>query len=249
MRVLKSVLSSVALLAASLMADYAAAQSPRIPLPAGSLVSPPQTCPMMVVGQEGPNSYYYYSLYYDAMTPCTSPGTPTVVAGNYACPQYCPDCVPTLRVASNGVDPTFSGRKKAVEPTHDPRLTGDGASADVSPEALKFAEFLPAEDSRLRFYLKDEKGRQYVCFRVRVTLESRGADREFPLEREIFFGYEMRSEATVSQTVYRIGELEPAESGVDANDARAFRCELPKGILRTQYGRNDLHKVLLLQVK
>lgn len=249
MSVSRTILSSVAILAANLMAGHVAAQSPRVPLPAGSLVSPPQTCPMMVVGQEGPNSYYYYSLYYDATTPCTSPGTPTILVGNYACPQYCPDCVAALRVAGNGVGQAFPGRKKVVEPTHDPRLTGDGASADVSPETLKFAEFLPAEDSRLRFYLKDEKGRQYVCFRVRVTLESRGTDREFPLEREVFFGYEMRSDATVPQTVYRVGELEPAESGVDANGARAFRCELPQGILRTQYGRNDLHKVLLLQVK
>lgn len=245
MSVSKTILSSVALLVAGLTAGNVAAQSPRVPLPAGSLVSPPQTCPVMVVGQEGPDEYWYYAIYYDDSTPCTSPGAPTMLLGNYACPQYCPDCVAALRVAGNG----FPGRRKAVEPTHDPRLTGDGASADVSPETLKFAEFLPAEDSRLRFYLKDEKGRQYVCFRVRVTLKSRGTDREFPLEREIFFGYEMRSEATVPQTVYRIGELEPAESGVDANDARAFRCELPKGILRTQYGRNDLHKVLLLQVK
>jgi hypothetical protein len=249
MSVCRTNLGGIAFLAVGLMVSGAMAQSPRVPLPAGNFVTPAQTCPMMVMGQQSPGVYYYYAIYYDEATPCNLPGTAVLLTGNYTCPQYCPDCVTSLRIANDGAAKPFPGRKKAVEPTHDPRLAGDGATVDVSKETLEFAEFLPAEDSQLRFYLKDQKGRQYVCYRVRVTLAARGAGREFPLEREIFFGYEMRSDATVPQTVYRVGDLEQVESGIAENDARVFRCDLPQGILRTQYGRNDRQQVLLLQVK
>lgn len=245
------VVVTVLTLGLGLMTGNAAAQSPRIPLPATSLVNPPQTCPVYLIGQVSPGVYNYYCLYYNLSTPCNGSPTPTFLQGNYACPQSCPNCIAQLRVAADSVNTglPFAGRKKVVEPTHDPRKTGDGAVPDVPAEMLKFSEFLPAEDGELRFYLKDDSGRQYVCYRVRITLEPRGADRAFPLEREIFFGYEMRSDATVPQTVYQAAGMEPVEPGVPIAQARVFRCDLPKSVLRTQYGSGDVKQVLLLQVK
>lgn len=241
--------SAIAILTMGIVASNASAQPSRIPLPTTNLTDPPQTCPVMKIGTISPGVYNYYAAYYGPSVPCNGAPTPTTITGDYTVPQYCPDCVTTLRVAGNGSDLVFPGRKKAVEPTHDPRYTGDGALADVPAEMLKFSEFLPAEEDRLRFYLMDEKDRRYVCYRVRITFENWGDGREFPLEREIFFGYEMRSDAKVLQTVYPITGLEPAEGGVPAKEARAFRCDLPQQILRAQYGRGDVKQVLLLQVK
>lgn len=240
----------VAILGIGLTTGRAMAQTPRIPLPAGSFVDPAQTCPVYVIGQISPGVYNYYCAYYGLSTPCNGMPTPTTLQGNYACPQSCPNCISQLRVAGGAAaGAQFPGRKKAVEPTHDPRKSGDGTTPDVPAEMLKFSEFLPAEEGQLRFYLKDGKGKQYVCYRVRVTLEPSSADREFPLEREIFFGYEMRSDATVPQTVYQVSGLEQVEADVPANEARVFRCDLPRGVLKTHYGRGDIQQVLLLQVK
>lgn len=241
--------SVIAILAVGLAANEALAQLPRVPLPATNLTDPPQTCPVMKIGTISPGVYNYYAAYYGPSVPCNGSPSPTTIIGDYVVPQSCPNCIVSLRVAGDETALVYPGRKKAVEPTHDPRFSGDGEFADVPPEMLKFAEFLPAEEDRLRFYLMDAKGRQYVCYRVRITLENWGDGREFPLEREIFFGYEMRSDAKVPQTVYVITGLEPAESGVLANEARAYRCDLPQQILRTQYGRSDVRQVLLLQVK
>lgn len=233
-----------------LVTGRAMGQSPRIPLPATSLVNPAQTCPVVNMGQVSPGVYMYYCFYYSLSTPCDGSATPTYLQGNYACPQSCPNCIAQLRVAGGAAAGTqFPGRRKVVEPTHDPRKSGDGATPDIPAEMLKFCEFLPAEEGQLRFYLKDGKGKQYVCYRVRVTLEPSSADREFPLEREIYFGYEMRSDATVPQTVYQVSGLEQVDADVLAEQSRVFRCDLPRGVLKTHYGRGDIRQVLLLQVK
>lgn len=240
----------VAVLVVGAAMGQALAQSPRIPLPAGNLTNPPQTCPQYIFAQIGPNTYYYYALYYGIGTPCDGSPQPTGIQGNFPCPQTCPNCTAAARVAGDATTAApYPGRKKAVEPTHDPRKTGDGAGPDVTAEMLKFSEFLPAENGHLRFYMKDGKGRLYVCYRVRLTLEPSGGSREFPLEREIYFGYEMRSDATVPQTVYQTEGMEPIDADIAVGAARAFRCNLPKGILSTQYGQGDIRHVLLLQAK